>query len=120
MRGDRPWVQLYRFLERLPRHSHFHAALLEDEETAASLSERSEHTTGSFGMVGWTYERELLTTICDLLLQLHATFIQANSEDGHRPPVDPMPRPKTALDRVEARMAREAHRQRVRLLRPVE
>lgn len=69
-------------------------------------------------LAGWTYERELLTTIVDVLNQLHATLIQVNSEKGDRPPVDALPRPKTALDRIQAQRAVREHRARVALMRP--
>lgn len=90
---------------------------MDDEDAASRLLDNN--TDGpAFGMLDWTYERELLTTICDLLAQFHATFIQANSSDGKRPSISPLPRPKTALDRLAARRAREAHEARVRMLRP--
>lgn len=67
-----------------------------------------------FGMQGWTYERELLTTVVDVLGQIHATLIQVNSENARRPVVEPMRRPKTALDRVEAKRSVAEHEERVR------
>lgn len=109
---------MYRFLARLPRWSHFHASVMDDEESVASLLDQEEQAA-TFGLRDWTYERELLTAVIDALNGIHATLIQVNSEGGKRPEVDPMRRPTTALDRLEARRAKEQHEQRVRLLRPV-
>ncbi len=64
-------------------------------------------------MVGWTAERELLATIVDVLTEFHATFIQANSEKNQRPPTERMPRPYTALKKVETKKAYQEHRERV-------
>ncbi len=117
LRGDRPMAQLYRFITRLPRHGHFQASIAASENASKRLVNKKD-TPKSFGMLDWTYERELLTTVCDLLQQLHASFIQANSDGGKRPKVEPMPRPKTALDRLEARQVVEEHRSLVRLMLP--
>lgn len=120
IRGERPWSQLYRFLARLPRWSHFHASVMDDEESVAGLlDQEADREPGAFGLRDWTHERELLTAIVDQLGALHATLIQVNSDGGKRPEWEPMRRPKTALDRMEARRAKEAHEQRVRMLRPV-
>lgn len=117
-RGARPWAQLYRFLARLPRHSHFHASVMDDDDAVKQLLSR-ERPAG-FGLVGWTFERELLTAAVDALNQLHATLIQVNSDDGKRPKVESLPRPTTALDRMARDEELTAHRNRVRLLRPAE
>lgn len=106
-----------RFLARLPRHGHFHASVMDDEDAVAALQAEPDGPS-AFGMQGWTYERELLTTVVDVLGQLHASFIQANSDDGKRPKVEPMLRPRTALDRMRSRQVLEEHRNLVRLLRP--
>lgn len=117
-RGTRPWAQLYRFLARLPRHSHFYAGVMDDEAAVAQLLGRDR--PGTFGLTGWTFERELLTAIVDAVNQLHATLIQVNSSDGKRPKTAPLPRPTTALDRIAIEQERSEHRARVRLLRPVD
>jgi hypothetical protein len=46
------------------------------------------------------YTTEALANVTDLLQELHATLIAANSKGGKRPKVSPMPRPRTALDRA--------------------
>lgn len=108
---------MYRFLPRLPRHGHYYASVLDHEESAAELLRGGPAST-RFGMLGWTYERDLLTSILDSMAHLNATLIQVNSKDGQRPTVNPSPRPRTAIDRLEAREALEAHRQRVRMWAP--
>lgn len=105
-------------MQRLPAHGHFHSQLLDDEDAAAELLARVGEGDRRFGALGWTPERELLTTICDLLAQLHATLIQVNTTNGRRPDVTPLRRPSTALDRIQAKADREAHRERVRLFLP--
>lgn len=86
---------------------------MDDEESVESILARGGERA-SFGMQGWTYERELLTTVVDVLGQIHATLVQVNSENGRRPVVEPLKRPRTALDRVEAKRAVAEHEQRVR------
>lgn len=112
---------MYRFLERLPRYSHFHASVLEDDDSVEQLLARTrdgDESKSTFGMQGWTYERELLTTIVDALGQLHATLIQVNSENGRRPDIPMLGRPRTAIDRVEKRQAWREHKRRVSMLIP--
>jgi hypothetical protein len=118
IRGDRPWDQMYRFLARLPRHSHFHASVMDDDESVEQLLDRP--ASRAFGLAGWTFERELLTAMVDALNQVHATLIQINSQNGQRPAVDPLPRPVTALHRQQARQRFSAHQSRVRLVQPSE
>lgn len=94
--------------------------MLEDEDSVEQLLARTkdEDSTNVFGMQGWTYERELLTTIVDALGQLHATLIQVNSDNGRRPDIPMLGRPKTAIDRVEKRRAWTEHKKRVSMLIP--
>lgn len=80
-------------------------------ELLRNMGTRTEKTT--FGLLGWTYERELLTLIVDVLNQLHATTVQAHSVDGKRPAVEMLKRPVTALNRVEAQQEILDHQERV-------
>lgn len=118
IRGERPWAQLHRFLERLPRHSHFHASVMGDDDSVAEMLNRPVSESASFGTLDWTHERELLTLIVDVLNQLHATIIQVNSDKGKRPAIDPMPRPVTVLNKVETQQNMAAHQERVRKFLP--
>lgn len=83
------------------------------------LERRGEEKPG-IPLVGWTTTHELLATVVDVLNHLLATLVQVHDEQGRRPDVSPMARPVTALDRVEARQARDAHRRRVAMMRPRE
>jgi len=113
-RGHRPWGQLYRFIAQLPPHSRYHAALVADEDSVRRLLS-DKPGDGRLSMAGWTPERDLLTTIAEILNEMHATLIQANSEKGKRPATERMPRPWTAFEKVAAKQAYDEHKQRVRL-----
>lgn len=116
VRGDRPWAQMYRFLARLPRHGHFYASVLADEESMEQVlsQEDNAESKSAIPLAGWTTDHDLLTTVIDVLNSLHATLVQVNSEKGQRPDVKPMPRPETAIERVEAKQAIDEHLERVR------
>lgn len=94
------------FAERLPRHSVYKAAVFDDEDVALELlgddDDSATSSPPSFGMAGWTYERELLVGVTETLMSLRAVLIGVNSEKGKVPKVHPLPRPKTALDRIAA------------------
>lgn len=105
---------MYRFLTRLPRHGHFYASVLADEESVAELlSTEDNDKKVEMSLAGWTTDHDLLSTIIDVLNHMHATLVQVNTENGKRPDVRPMQRPGTAIERVEARQALEEHRKRV-------
>jgi hypothetical protein len=76
--------------------------------------EDDEESKSSIPLAGWTTDHDLLTTVIDVLNSLHATLVQVNSEKGQRPDVKPMPRPETAIERVEAKQAIDEHLERVR------
>ncbi len=109
-RESPPISKLLDLAERLPRHSVYAAAVADDEDTAmAMISARGDGQGGRprFGMQGWTYERELLVGQSELLMSIRALLIGAKfSKSGKPPKVDPMPRPRTAADRVEAIQSR--------------
>lgn len=85
---------------------------MEDGDSVAEMLRRSGTQT-TFGLLGWTYERELLTLIVDVLNQMHATMVQVNSADGKRPAVEMLRRPVTALNKVEAQQEILDHQERV-------
>lgn len=113
-RGARKWTEFHRLIRRLPRHSHFYASLLDNEEDAAALLADGEPS--SFGMRDWTHERDLLSTLIDEVRLMHATLY--SSHGGKNFPFKPMPRPVTALQRVDRRQKLDRHRERVRLVIP--
>jgi hypothetical protein len=105
-RGRRPWRQLLRFLTRMPAHSHYMAALADDEATArhaAAARRRSAPMT----MAGYDPLVSRMDTLIDCFVAAHST--------GSTPPR--MPRPVTAMDRLAAGDARDRHRDRVRMIR---
>lgn len=81
---------------------------MQDPEAVENLMRKSGKDKG-LSLVDWRTEHDLLTTIIDLLNNLHATLIQVNDEKGRRPDVQPMPRPHTALNKVEAKQAVQSH-----------
>lgn len=85
---------------------------MSDEDSVAELLKR-QSTDGDdappMSFVDWTPERDLLTTIGDILNQLHATLIAANSKNGDRPSTDPLPRPVSVVEKVERRQIIELH-----------
>jgi hypothetical protein len=85
---------------------------MDDGDSVAEMLRRSGTQT-TFGFLGWTYERELLTLIVDVLNQMHATMVQVNSADGKRPSVEMLRRPVTALNKVEAQQGILEHQERV-------
>ena len=86
---------------------------MEDGDSVVELLKRSGTEPTTFGLLGWTHERELLTLIVDILNQTHATIVQANSDDGKRPAVEMMRRPVTILNKVAAQQEILDHQERV-------
>jgi hypothetical protein len=82
--------------------------MMEDPESVERMLRKSDKKN-KIPLVGWRTEHDLLTTIIDLLNSMHATLIQVNDEKGRRPEVHPMPRPHTALTKVEAKQAIRQH-----------
>jgi hypothetical protein len=82
--------------------SHYQASVMTDEDSVKQLLNRVDgDKSPPMSYVGWTPERDLLTTIADILNGIHATLVQVNDERGNRPDIDPLPRPTTVIDRVE-------------------
>lgn len=105
-RGVRPWPQLLRLLDRLPRHSHYKAAIANDEHLAQQLLDQTKPADRSAGpgrppITEYPVLAELLANQLDELRELHATLIAVNSKKGKRPKVPPTPRPESAVMRLE-------------------
>lgn len=83
-----------------------------DEDSVAELLKR-QSTDGDdappMSFVDWTPERDLLTTIADILNQLHATLVAVNSKKGDRPNIEPLPRPISVVEKVERKQIKEMH-----------
>jgi hypothetical protein len=110
-RGRRPWPQLLRLVARLPEHSHYKAALVQDERYAEAVlaTEQAGTMPHHQPLVGWTREAAVIADLFDRLTALMA------SDPGK---VTPYPRPKTAVDRARADAALARHKARVRLMLP--
>jgi hypothetical protein len=63
--------------------------------------------SASFGLREWTHERELLVGLTEAVLSLRSVLIGVNSKSGKPPKVHPLPRPKTAIDRVQAQRSKQ-------------
>lgn len=91
-------------LPRLPRHSHYKAAIAQDEDLArAYLARPAEQGPQAYRPPITEHSAlvEVLTTVIDELRELHATLIAVNSRKGRRPKVTRAPRPETAVMRLE-------------------
>lgn len=104
--GTRTWPEFYRLINRLPRHSHFYGSLLDSESDVEELLARGE--AEHFGMAGWTHDRELLSLLIEEIRSLHSTLVAVHNK-GKGFPLTPMPRPVTALQRVERRQRFARH-----------
>jgi hypothetical protein len=92
------WRRVWRIKDRLPRESHYKAAVAMDRDIAeqiADLPESEEPPTPQ----GYSLDTYLLLTITDCLQAVQAAVIAAAGADP--PPVTPMQRPVTALDMVQ-------------------
>lgn len=105
-------------MEQLPAHGRYKAAIADDDELAQRMAELP--VSKSFGMHEWTPERALLTVIVEWLQALYSITVAANSTNGKGPPVKPMPRPVTAVDRWEKRRSTEIGRSLLAQLLPHE
>ncbi|WP_027944027.1 hypothetical protein [Amycolatopsis taiwanensis] len=118
-RGERPWPQLYRLIERLPDHGHYKVAIRDDDEIArrqrdAELARPQPATPRSVDAHTWTPERAALTDIADILLTIRASLDAQRTGKPQKP--GQMPRPKLARDRLEASESYQRHRQRVQMM----
>lgn len=104
----RRWRELLNYIDRLPSASHFIRALSEDDEYAeaviASRGDRDEPYAPALSE--WTPEVDLLARISDGIGSLIAMYSSAHGSTV-RPA--PAPRPRTAFERVRARMAMTRH-----------
>lgn len=114
MRGERPWAQLLRLVEHLPRESHYKAALADDEDLARRYLDQvgDEASTSEPTFEGFDRHLEALYVVVDLLNAL--CVMTAGNDD--KP--EPMPRPQPAIDRVRHDVAYERHIDLVRQLLP--
>ena len=88
---------------------------MDDEEDAAELLARG--CADHFGMQDWTHDRELLTLLIEEIRSLHSSLIAINNK-GKGFTVAPLPRPVTALDRIQRRQRLARHRALVDMVLP--
>lgn len=119
--GLRPWPQLLRLLDRLPADSHYKAELADDDEYAMRVLEANggkspDEQEQRRTMHGYSPMVDALYVVADRVGQLLALTQAVNSKDGKAPEIDPMPRPETALKRVQERFTVQRHHDRVRTM----
>jgi hypothetical protein len=98
--------QVLNLVDRLPRHSHYKAALADDDDLADLIDENEPPPKPP--LTDFSADHQLLNIIADRLGELIRTTAQVNSTK-RVPPVQPLPRPETALHR-KARRRREYKR----------
>lgn len=96
---------MLRFLERLPNHGHYKAALADDDEYAARMLAQFGQRKPPMTMAGYDHIAMRLDTLIDVLIAANSTGTPVK-----------MPRPVTAFDRVETRAVRSRHQQRVAMV----
>lgn len=105
-RGARSWRQLLVILDHLPRASRFRQAAADDDEWAeGALAEEQVGRVAeppTLPLSEFTREVELLSVVAELLQSVNAN-IRVLAHDKNPPRVQPMPRPRTALDRARDR-----------------
>lgn len=122
-RGDRPWPQLVRLLDRLPQLSNYARALADDDEVAEMLADRGHGPEEAKGrrpsVASWEPLDELLATMADGFNALRQTTIAVNTPKGKKiPPLTPTARPLTASERHERRLERQTLDEIVALATP--
>jgi hypothetical protein len=110
--GRRPWAQLERLIERLPRHSRYKAALEDDDNYAALALAMQKagvaETPARVPLVGYDEVAVRLDNIYDAVNALRETLIAIYSKrNSAKPKPNRAPRPESAHQRVRRRQARE-------------
>jgi hypothetical protein len=93
--------QVLALIDRLPRDSHFIAALADDDDLADELADEDDGPPPPPPLTEWSPVVDRLTAVVDLLGQLIATTAGAAGAKAKPPP--PQPRPVTARDRAKRR-----------------
>lgn len=110
-RGRRPWGQLERILNHLPRYSLYKAAVDDDEEfaeLAAQLLHGGSQQSSKVPLVRYDEVVVRLDNVYDVLNAINETLIAVNSKrkSAVQHP-NRAPRPETASQRLKARRRRE-------------
>lgn len=102
----RPWGQFDRLLERLPRHSHYKAALDDDEEYAGLAlalqgAESPSRTSRNVPLTGYSDVVARLDNLFDVISALHENLVDYMSgRKSTRTKRVRAPRPETAQQRL--------------------
>lgn len=105
----RRWQRLVDVIDRLPGHSHFSAAIANDEEhaemAAKAAADRGETRPGAKEDTGppltsWTPEVAALTQVLDAVNQVRYAVIAVQAGKKAGDPPKPARRPQTALERA--------------------
>jgi hypothetical protein len=101
-RGCRPWAQLERLIARLPTHSHYKAALHNDEQLAELVAQLNLPDTPRVPLVGYDETVLRLDNVFDAINAVNETLMAVYSKKGagRRQPTR-APRPITAQERVK-------------------
>lgn len=117
---QRRWRYLLNLIERLPAHSHMHAALANDPEWARMVQEREKEREKAGvksrpsgpSLVEWTPVVEALASVNDRL----AALIESNKKKPGK--VKPYTRPRTAFNDLEQLETERVHDSLVAALIP--
>jgi hypothetical protein len=104
VRGRRPWRQLERILARMPRDSHYRAALDDDDEYAELITkfrsgEESEKTP-KVPLVGYSEVALRLDNLFDAVNAVRETLMAVYSKKNSKPSPVRAKRPETAMQRA--------------------
>lgn len=105
-RGKITARQVLNLVDRLPRNSHFAAAMADDDELADLIDDDAPVPPPP--LTDWSADHQMLNVIADRLGELIRTTAQVNSTKK-LPEYRPLARPETALQR-KARRHRQVKR----------
>lgn len=116
---SRRWKRLLRIIDQLPAHSRLAEARLDDEQVAEQIlafEDKHPNAKPSRRVSDFTPEVDLLSTLVDRVGELTQAVVAAAGAQPRK--VTPVPRPKTAVDRVRARRSLAKHRRLVARVLP--
>lgn len=99
MSGKRPWTQLERILERLPRHSHYRAEVDNDDDFAAMVDVDGPTRSPTVPLVDYDHVAMRLDNVFDAVCAVQETLVAVHSRKKHQGQPNRAPRPETALQR---------------------
>jgi hypothetical protein len=115
---QRRWRKLLNIIDHLPRDSAYVEALTDDEELAERMLARPEQPAVKSlrRMSEFSAEVEVLSVIADRIAEQTQVIAATKGAKPHK--VKPMPRPRTAMEKVRKRRRETAHRSLVSRLLP--